>query len=106
MTVDHPEAAGFDLSSLETLVYGMTKMAPIMTTLADVFHRGEGLARGKVGSPGQASFVSLAAFAGLIGVGFGVGNDHARPLLPPDQQGTATGPSWRAGLVGCCYWPV
>lgn len=82
MTVDHPEAAGFDLSSLETLVYGaspisealverttkllpatqliqiygMTEMAPIMTTLAGVFHRGEGLARGKVRSAGQASF--------------------------------------------------
>ena len=63
MTVDHPEAAGFDLSSLETLVYGaspisealverattlmpttqliqiygMTEMAPIMTTLAGAF---------------------------------------------------------------------
>ena len=82
MTVDHPEAAGFDLSSLETLVcgaspisealveratkllsttqliqiYGMTEMAPIMTTLAGVFHRGEGLARGKVRSAGQATF--------------------------------------------------
>jgi len=82
MTVDHPEAASFDLSSLETLVYGaspisealveratkllpttqliqiygMTEMAPIMTTLAGVFHRGEGLARGKVRSAGQATF--------------------------------------------------
>ncbi|MFT5933236.1 MAG: acyl-CoA synthetase (AMP-forming)/AMP-acid ligase II [Hydrogenophaga sp.] len=82
MTVDHPEAAGFDLSSLETLVYGaspisealveratkllattqliqiygMTEMAPIMTTLTGVFHRGEGLARGKVRSAGQATF--------------------------------------------------
>jgi acyl-CoA synthetase (AMP-forming)/AMP-acid ligase II len=82
MTVDHPQAAGFDLSSLETLVYGaspisealveratkllptthfiqiygMTEMAPIMTTLADVFHRGEGLAHGKVRSAGQATF--------------------------------------------------
>ena len=82
MTVDHPEAAGFDLSSLETLVYGaspisealvvratkllqtanfiqiygMTEMAPIMTILAGVFHRGEGLARGKVRSAGQATF--------------------------------------------------
>lgn len=82
MTVDHPEAAGFDLSSLETLVYGaspisealverattlmpttqliqiygMTEMAPIMTTLAGTFHRGEGLARGKVRSAGQATF--------------------------------------------------
>jgi len=82
ITVDHPQAAGFDLSSLETLfygaspisealveratkllptthfiqIYGMTEMAPIMTTLADVFHRGEGLAGGKVRSAGQATF--------------------------------------------------
>jgi long-chain acyl-CoA synthetase len=29
-------------------IYGMTEMAPIMTILAGVFYRGEGLARGKV----------------------------------------------------------
>ncbi len=79
MLVDHPEAAGADLSSLQTLVYGaspisevlldramallpqttllqvygMTEMAPIITTLPGMLHRGEGRARGKVRSAGQ-----------------------------------------------------
>ncbi len=79
MLVDHPDAASFDLSSLETMVYGaspinealveravmllprtnfiqiygMTEMAPIMTVLPGVFHSEEGRKRGKVRSAGQ-----------------------------------------------------
>jgi acyl-CoA synthetase (AMP-forming)/AMP-acid ligase II len=79
MMVDHPNAASFDLSSLETLVYGaspinealveravallprtnfiqiygMTEMAPIMTVLPGVFHTPEGIGLGKVRSAGQ-----------------------------------------------------
>jgi long-chain acyl-CoA synthetase len=79
MMVDHPDAASFDLSSLETLVYGaspinealveravvllprtnfiqiygMTEMAPIMTVLPAVFHTPEGIGLGKIRSAGQ-----------------------------------------------------
>ena len=79
MMVDHPDAASFDLSSLETMVYGaspinealveravalmpttnfiqiygMTEMAPIMTILAGVFHTHEGRELGKIRSAGQ-----------------------------------------------------
>lgn len=79
MMVDHPDAASFDLSSLETMVYGaspinealveravallprtnfiqiygMTEMAPIMTILPGVFHTQEGRELGKVRSAGQ-----------------------------------------------------
>jgi acyl-CoA synthetase (AMP-forming)/AMP-acid ligase II len=82
MLVDHPDAASFDLSSLETMVYGaspisealveravallprtnfiqiygMTEMAPIMTVLPGVFLTPEGRARGKVRSAGQPTF--------------------------------------------------
>ncbi len=79
MMVDHPDAASFDLSSLDTMVYGaspinealveravallpstnfiqiygMTEMAPIMTILPGVFHTQEGRELGKVRSAGQ-----------------------------------------------------
>jgi acyl-CoA synthetase (AMP-forming)/AMP-acid ligase II len=82
MLVDHPDAASFDLSSLETMVYGaspisealveravallprtnfiqiygMTEMAQIMTVLPGVFLTPEGRARGKVRSAGQPTF--------------------------------------------------
>jgi long-chain acyl-CoA synthetase len=78
MMVDHPDAAGFDLSALRTLayggspiseavleraqrllpqvrfvqVYGMTELAPTITVLPAQLHSPEGLARGKLRSGG------------------------------------------------------
>jgi acyl-CoA synthetase (AMP-forming)/AMP-acid ligase II len=79
MVVDHPDAAGYDLSSLQVLTYGaspisealveratrllphtafiqaygMTELAPFITMLPPALHTEAGRARGKIRSAGQ-----------------------------------------------------
>ena len=82
MTVDHPDMARHDLSSVRAVVYGaspiseavidratralpqagffqaygMTELSPVATVLRPEFHAGEGLALGKVRSAGRPTY--------------------------------------------------